>query len=210
MPIHKRDSFEEIQKAAMVRDAIPQKVVGWHLCSNDESMTALITAQKLHFMTGNHRSRLRDHIGSHDEICFELETYGIHIDKTICLPNGRLGLDWYNEWIKCRESIEQEIAKADADAEVDAEQGKAVSSGDESDNNAAVVMIIPRKFDVLFGRGRHTREHSGNLRCAYLVEAHQEEYEIASKIEKTSLSEKIMSKIFQANGRFLKKDKTVS
>ncbi|MGK3752758.1 MAG: hypothetical protein ACI8RD_005063 [Bacillariaceae sp.] len=44
----------------------------------------------------------------HDEICFRLETYGITIDKDIFLSNGRLGLDWYNEWFKFRTSLEQQ------------------------------------------------------------------------------------------------------
>ena len=65
--------------------------------------------------------------------------------------------------------------------------------------------ITPR--DVLFGRGRSTREHDGNLRCAHLVEMHQPEYEHCSKSEKTDLAMRIVFMIKECDGRFLKKDR---
>jgi len=173
----------------MVRDAIPEKFVGLHFCYNDESMKALVTAQKVHFLTRNQRSHLRDHLASHDDICFQLETYGIHVDKQILLENGHLGMSWYNQWIQLRESAEAE----------------AVASGNTT--NSVEATILPKKFDVLFGRGSNTREHCGNLRCAHLVEMHRMEYEQCTKSEKTALAKRIVDMVKQCDGRFLKKDR---
>mmetsp|Transcript_46846 Transcript_46846/g.53214 ORF Transcript_46846/g.53214 Transcript_46846/m.53214 type:complete len:199 (+) Transcript_46846:815-1411(+) len=69
-----------------------------------------------------------------------------------------------------------------------------------------VVITIIRKFDVLFGKGK-TREHVGNLRCAYLVEQHEAEYENANRKQKTQLATTIVTMVQENNGRFLKKDK---
>merc|ERR1712118_235961 len=66
--------------------------------------------------------------------------------------------------------------------------------------------ILPRKFDVLFGKGK-SREHVGNLRCAYLVEQHQAEYERANRSGKTQVAENIIDMVKESGGRFLKKDK---
>jgi hypothetical protein len=64
-----------------------------HYCYNDKRMTPVVTAQKVHFMTKNHRGRFREQLSTdHDKICFRLETYGITLDKDIFLSNGRLAL----------------------------------------------------------------------------------------------------------------------
>lgn len=152
----------------------------------------MIVAHKVHFLTRNLRSRVRDHFSTdHNEICFQLETYGIPIDKEILKPNGHLGLKWFNEWMQIRESQEADHSGNDA--------GTTPST--------IAVTITPRKFDVLFGRGRNTREHCGNLRCAHLVEMHQPEYEHCSKSEKTELAMRIVVMIKECDGRFLKKDR---
>ena len=67
----------------------------------------------------------------------------------------------------------------------------------------ATICIVPRRFDVLFGRGRNTRVHSGNLRAKHLVEMRFEEYEKANKQEKTVIAEEIVANIKASNGRFL-------
>jgi hypothetical protein len=110
----------------------------------------------------------------------------------------------------------------------DADSGGDAAGGDNSTNNTnnnknnntpaatitAVTNVVPavitivRKFDVLFGKGK-TKNHVGNLRCAYLVEQHEIEYEAANKIDKTQIANKIVNIVKANNGRFLKKDKQV-
>jgi len=125
------------------------------------------------------RARFRPHFGDRENIAFELQTYGIPTNDHPILPNGILSLEWHKEWLKvCRTQEESESTKDG--------------------------MIIPRRFDVLFGRGKNTREHTGNLRAAHLVEMHQREYEKAGKFEKTEIAERIVSIINESLGRFLK------
>ncbi|VEU33822.1 unnamed protein product [Pseudo-nitzschia multistriata] len=189
---NRRDTFEQAKKITMVRDSIPLKIVGLHYCYNDESMRALVTAQKVHFLTRNQRSHTREHLARHDDICFRLETYGIHVDKCILLENGHLGMAWYNQWIRLRGVAEVEMV---------------ASSGTATTPRTIDTTIVPKKFDVLFGRGRNTREHCGNLRCAHLVEMHQLEYENCSKPQKTALALKIVDMVKECGGKFLKKDR---
>jgi len=98
--------------------------------------------------------------------------------------------------------------------------GEVVNAVDNNNNNTTApattdidtvpvpVITIVRKFDVLFGKGK-TRKHVGNLRCAYLVEQHEIEYENANKIDKTLIASKIVNIVKENNGRFLKNDKQV-
>lgn len=53
------------------------------------------------------------------------------------LSNGELSLEWHLEWLKIRRIQEESDSVKDG-------------------------VIIPRRFDVLFGRGKNTREHTGN------------------------------------------------
>jgi hypothetical protein len=69
--------------------------------------------------------------------------------------------------------------------------------------------IIVNKYDVLFGRGKHTREHTGNLRCAHLVEIRAEEYNACRKAAKTKIAEQVVTMVSDSGGRFLRKDTEV-
>jgi hypothetical protein len=52
-------------------------------------------------------------------------------------------------------------------------------------------MLVPRRFDVLFGRGHYTRNHTGNLRAAHIADMFRDKYEAATKYEKTAIAERI-------------------
>jgi len=241
-----RDTFDDVRAVIRVKDSMmgDSQMVALHYCYNDIAMKSMVTAQKLHFMNKHVRSHFREHYSIyHNDICFKLETFGIPIDKEIFLPNGELGLKWFNEWLNCRELEENgsvsssmsmpininnntninDVVTSNDNVE-DADSGGDAAGGDNSTNNTnnnnntpaatitAVTNVVPavitivRKFDVLFGKGK-TREHVGNLRCAYLVEQHEIEYEGANKIDKTQIANKIVNIVKANNGRFLKKDK---
>ena len=67
-------------------------------------------------------------------------------------------------------------------------------------------VLVPQRFDVLFGRGKRIPTHTGNLRAGHLVEMHREEYEAVGRVEKTRIAEKIVQMVKESNGRFLKQD----
>lgn len=64
--------------------------------------------------------------------------------------------------------------------------------------------IVPTDEDVLFGRGRKTMNHPGNLHLRELVNLHRDEYETASKQRKTAIAQNIADTVLQSNRRFLK------
>ena len=66
--------------------------------------------------------------------------------------------------------------------------------------------VVPRRFDVLLGRGKTIAEHTGNLRAFHIVEMNRERYEKSSKFQKTQIAERIVYLIQESYGRFLKKD----
>ena len=69
--------------------------------------------------------------------------------------------------------------------------------------------ILVNEYDVLFGRGKHTREHTGNVRCAHLVEIRAEEYNACRKAAKTKIAEQVVTMVSDSGGRFLRKDTEV-
>lgn len=233
---HQRESFATVKKFEYVRDAFCLVMKANHFCysgTDTETMKVLFAARTVHFLPKSRRIRSRTHIKTnHDELCFELDTYGIPIDKSIFLPNGHLGLDWHKEWLSIRYAIESSQRKQEHHQQQQHTSPQPPSSvlkntstdgagtieiSGRSTSNPVVVaaegggktttILAIRKSDVLFGRGKHSREHPGTMRCAILVENHLHEYNTASKVEKTFLSIKLVDMVHNSGGRFLKKDK---
>jgi hypothetical protein len=67
-----------------------------------------------------------------------------------------------------------------------------------------IAFIAPRRFDVLFGKGRVLREYTGNVRANVLVAMFRPKYEQADKHEKTDIAKRVVNIIHESNGRFLK------
>lgn len=218
LPTNKRDPFSDVQKSMSVLAAglgLMTTICAVHYCYNDHAMEPLMTSHKIHCLSKQQRCHFREHYYErHDDLCFKLETFGIPIDRSLFLPGGRLGMSWYMEWIRCHESRERE-ERDKRNKEQLKSQGRgnnAANSGRKDGESASVTgntpatgIILPRKFDVLFGKGK-SREHAGNLRCAYLVEQHQVEYEKANRTGKTHIAQNIIAMIKESGGRFLKKD----
>ena len=124
------------------------------------------------------RHRFRAHFGTLAEIHFKLQTFGIPIQYSPMKPDGSFSNTSVLNWLSTKRKQENE-------------------------NVAARAIIVPRRHDVLFGRGR-IRKHVGNLRAVEMVEKHRTEYEKASKHVKTIIAERIVQLIHDSYGRFLK------
>jgi hypothetical protein len=70
--------------------------------------------------------------------------------------------------------------------------------------SAVTAFITPRRFDVLFGKGKALREYTGNVRVNVLVAMFRSKYEQADKHEKTDIAKRIVNIIHESDGRFLK------
>jgi len=162
-------------------DGSPIKVAVGHFCYDDPDMESYVAGASI-FSDESCRHRARIHFGnSTEEVLFRLQTFGIPTDEFPINEQQTLELGWHREWLACQKKRE------------------APGSGDRS-------ILVPRRFDVLFGRGEGTRVHTGNLRAVHLVEMHFEEYEQAGRREKTAIANMVVSKILESYGRFLKWD----
>jgi hypothetical protein len=117
------------------------------------------------------------------ECVYELQTYGIPTQVLPLDENYNIKLDHHLDWVERRKALE-------------------ASSGEKED-----FVLIPRRFDVLFGKGKNIAEHTGNLRAGLVVEMNRSRYEKATKFEKTQVAERIVHLIHLSYGRFLKKEK---
>lgn len=177
------EPFALLQQVDRIISGIPKKTVGMHYCYDDPSHKAFVQGFQL-FLPRSVRTRFRPHFGDHENLIFELQTYGIPTEYHPILRNGSLSLEYHKEWLKNRRMQEESAASGESD-------------GDKT-------FILPRRFDVLLGRGKYTREHTGNLRALHLVETHRLEYEQAGKFGKTIIAERILQQIHDSRGRFLK------
>jgi hypothetical protein len=178
-PCARQEPFAWARQFEQVRSGIPKKVVAIHYCYDNTSLEPFVKGIRL-FLAKDARTRFRVHFGNYDKILFELQTFGIPTKYYPILPNGDLSLEWHQEWLQLQ-AIQEEASKSSTDG-----------------------VILPRRFDVLFGRGKYTREHTGNLRALHLVEMYRVEYEKAGKTEKTAITNRIIQIIHESLGRFLK------
>ena len=116
--------------------------------------------------------------GTAQEYQYELQTYGI---PTQMLPFDSTGaeilFELHRQWLQ-KQRYQETSSKE--------------------------YIMVPRRFDVLFGKGKTISEHTGNLRAAHLVEMYRQKYELANKFEKTEIAERIVGIIHESYGRFLK------
>ena len=122
---------------------------------------------------------------------YKLQTYGIPTEALPLDEEGNLTLDHHLNW------IEQIRAK---------EAAEALQDSTTVGIKPSSIVMVPRRFDVLLGRGKTIAEHTGNLRAFHIVEMNRQRYERAGKYEKTQIAEKIVHMIQESYGRFLKRD----
>lgn len=173
-------------------NAMPRKLVGGHICYSDSELRPYISGFKI-FVNKHDRFRIRTHFGSHDNILFELQTYGIPTEELPMSTSGSILLDRYQESLRLLRRDEA-LALPDTSLLPSTSSPKAKSAA----------ILIPRRFDVLFGKHMFARQHTGTLRALHLVEMHYDTYEKANKYQKTVVAEKIMSMVHESGGRFMK------
>jgi hypothetical protein len=176
----KNEKIKILRGVRKVREGIPKKVVGTHFCYDNRFLRPFVAGVQL-FLDKEARRRFRSHYGNHEDITFELQTFGIPTKEVPIQENGSLSVAWHHEWLQVRQA--QEASESTSDG-----------------------IIVPRRFDVLFGRGKAVCEHTGNMRANHLVEMHQQKYEQANKYQKTEISDRIVKIIHESNGRFLKRE----
>eukprot|EP00934_Nitzschia_sp_Nitz4_P005604 Nitzschia sp. Nitz4//scaffold44_size153857//42605//46236//NITZ4_002709-RA/size153857-augustus-gene-0.2-mRNA-1//1//CDS//3329552121//5594//frame0 len=179
------EALPVVQGLNQMRRGAAKKFVAIHYCVDDVALKPQVTNLAIN-LDKESRRRFRLHLGTPEFLSFTLQTYGIPIKESPIKLDGSVSLEWHRQWVQARQKVEG------------TEQGGSTEA-----------VIVPRRFDVLFGRGKHTREHTGNLRAAHLVEMFQTEYEQAGKFEKTKIATRIVNMIHESYGRFLKWNRNV-
>jgi hypothetical protein len=177
------DKFPFIFKEQKTSKAIPHKVASLHYCFDDIALYPFLTILRF-FLGSRARGRLRTHYGKQRaDYILQLLTYGIPTHVLPIDEHDHTMVDYHLEWIRNRQAQEASLS-----------------------SSSRVTAMIPRRFDVLFGRGATIAEHTGNLRAFHIVEMNLEKYEQAGKFEKTHIADRIVHLIHKSHGRFLKKE----
>jgi hypothetical protein len=121
--------------------------------------------------------------GSSKDILFKLLTFGIPDNVLPITADGEPKVKSHRSWLKSRRR--QEETQADAEVEI---------------------IVVPRRLDILLGRGKPIQEHFGNLRYHALLDYYQNAYERAMKFDKCQISRRIVETVHANNGRFLKQE----
>lgn len=167
-----------------VRNAMPLRVDAVHYCYSSILLRPLVAGMRL-FIDAESRFRVRPHYGSPEANEFELQTFGIPAEVSPISHDGTWSTKRHLELLTTLRIRDENVRK---------------------NLLQEPTTCIPRKFDVLFGKSRGIREHTGNLRAIHLCNMYWETYEKASKYKKTEIAENIVSIIQESNGRFLKAD----
>jgi hypothetical protein len=172
---------------------LPMRMMGAHYCVQDSHLRLFMSSIRV-AMSREVRLRSRVHHGSHQECVYALLTFGV---PRRCFPisnSGELLVEKHMEFIEMRRQQEADTSNALNQS----------SSGTISPIRK--VIIVPRNYDVLLGRGRPYQEHTGNLRCNDVVVNAMEDYERASRTDKTTIARHVIEKIKGYGGRFLKQN----
>ena len=174
-----------------VERTIPYRVGSCHYCFDDQRLYPM--ASFFRFIVGRRiRQRFRIHYGNSRDQMYALQTYGIPTDAIPSIDeNHMLDRTFHVEWV-CQVRMQEE------------QEGLRASNNQDARLSSSI--IVPRRFDVLFGRG-NVSDHTGNLRAFHIVHMNRHEYENADKFGKTLIAERIVKLIHSSYGRFLKFEK---
>jgi hypothetical protein len=188
---HWLDTFDPVlfKGVSAVRDVMPVKDVAVHYCYSDPKFGAAISFVTSLFDPAT-KARTRLHHGSHVEVQYELQSYGIPIKA---LPMNSDGIVRRKELINFLDRLRAQ----------EEQFGHTIYSNYPGQST----IIIPSLYDILAGRGKPTQTHPGNLRLGFLVEERIHDYVDGSRKDKIAISNNIYDALTQDSCRFLKQDK---
>eukprot|EP00934_Nitzschia_sp_Nitz4_P004946 Nitzschia sp. Nitz4//scaffold36_size144017//1980//5854//NITZ4_003063-RA/size144017-augustus-gene-0.1-mRNA-1//1//CDS//3329549387//4936//frame0 len=196
-----------------MQELIPCRGVGSHFCYQDPSVRPFAAGIQL-YSKERGRSRMRVHTGTPEQVVFLLQTFGIPAECLKFKEDGSLDDADHLQWLAVVRSFEEQkkkTQKADSPSEGEGVAEK-LSGGSNSGNalvqpNEGEAVLIPRRFDVLFGKTNFARRHTGTLRALHLVEIYFEDYNQFGKLRKMRITNEIIAQVHGAGGRFLRQNK---
>ena len=148
---------------------MPLRIVCGHYCApNTLKMRALVVGLQL-FQCSRSLLRIKPHLGTLEELIFQLQTFGIRTDAFPLRRDGTWCTRDYNDWLDKQRELE--------------EARQSMTGG----------TIIPSRHDVLLGKSKRARLAPGTVHALELVKQHQHDYESRTKREKTDIGESIVA-----------------
>lgn len=173
--------------------ALPVRTTASHYCYSNVLLTPKLIGMRLWLFGKADRFKMQVHYGEYKETSEKLETFfGIPTDsspmKTDLCGEPVWSTADFKVWLK--QTIERDAQRTLPPAETPQ-------------------VVEPQRFDVLFGKFKMAREHTGTRRCQCLIEIFQARYEKADRRQKTRMADEIVGIIQESHGRFLKREKGV-
>eukprot|EP00980_Cylindrotheca_fusiformis_P014026 scaffold3670_cov124-Cylindrotheca_fusiformis.AAC.2 len=161
---------------------LPCRVRAMHICNADTQGT-LYNVLAFKLVDTSSRVRIKNISGSHREIVYHLQTFGIQERVLPLTKHGEILLDVHQKWLNRQRRWEEATDKA-------------------------FRILTPTNKDVLSGRGRGVQEHVGNLRFRHLIDELRQEYDAHKDLfgAKGMVANKVINEIISQGGRFLKDD----
>eukprot|EP00934_Nitzschia_sp_Nitz4_P002506 Nitzschia sp. Nitz4//scaffold376_size14603//10441//12059//NITZ4_008922-RA/size14603-augustus-gene-0.14-mRNA-1//1//CDS//3329549664//2496//frame0 len=188
----------QLELGKQVQDALPVRLVCGHMCYSDPELRAYAAGFQLH-ASEEEQKRMRMHFGSREETQFVLQTFGIPSEKFPIKHDGTADPTEHCKWLAAIRTLEEKAITEGGDNLADSLVDVPESSP----------VIVPRRFDVLFGKSTFAREHTGTKRALHVVEMHFEAYNALDQSQKSAkmdMTKKIISIIHESGGRFLRQD----
>jgi hypothetical protein len=137
---------------------------------------------------------------------YKLMTFGIPINEAMPITaDGCIELTPHHEMIKAWKFREEEH---DTRIVVSPTSSRAESRNSAFDEDfyspPPGTYLIPGNMDILMGRGRHPKSSPGSLRLHDMLRQHREEYDNATKLDKTAMAEMVLTKLKLSGSRFIK------
>ena len=186
-----------MQDVYRVERSMAVRLVGGHYCYTSESLRPFVNGIQA-FIPQSDRFRFRQHLGSPEDIEFELQTYGVATSFSPMQKDGTWSTKWHCEW------LETQRIREEREVQMPPTLAQEVEPGNAQEENETT--IEPDRFDVKLGKSPKCREHTGNRRASHLCEMFYEQYQRANKYQKTEMAERIVQMIHESGGRFIKEE----
>lgn len=162
----------------------------------------LLTRVAMLTVPTNLRPRLRIHYGNHQECQGFLMSVGIpRAALPLHLETDRPLLESHLSWLSERERIELE----EANKKLSSFTARMTSPHNElSARPYNEVIDAISTMDVIFGRGRPTQEHTGNVHFRFILDERRAVYDKSNLTGRKNIAEDIVKTIKANGGRFLK------
>jgi len=169
----------KIVKSAPLRNAAT------HYCFLDPAFGAIVKFISM-AMDRNSRTRTRLHRGNHLEVQYELMSFGIPMQAIPVNTEGVMRVKEHSKWMQNRRKHEMLIHR--------------------SNGPPAVIIGIPSRTDVLFGRGKVFQMHIGNMKLSDILEERGAEYFDAKRHTKAAIAMEVVVGMKKDKTRFLRQD----